>query len=107
MVRWEDGAILGLSLAKLWPEHFDFWIHAAFCLHELKRTAEAKQTLLNAPVAIRETALYSYNLACYEAQLGQHEKAKVLLAECFTRDKSMRDGALDDPDLAPVWDSFR
>jgi hypothetical protein len=67
--RWEDGVILGQSLYKKWPQHFDFWIHTAFCLHEMKRTAEAKQTLLSAPEAIREAALYSYNLACYEAQL--------------------------------------
>jgi tetratricopeptide (TPR) repeat protein len=104
--RWDDGVILGQSLSQKWPQHFDFWFRTAFCLHELKRTAEAKQTLLGAPPAIRETALYCYNLACYEAQLGDRDKAKALLAECFKRDKSMREGALDDPDLEPVWDSL-
>jgi hypothetical protein len=104
--RWEDGVILGRSLSKKWPLHFDFWFRTAFCLHELKRTAEAKQTLLDAPESIRETAQYSYNLACYEAQLGHPDKAKLLLNACFTKDKSMRQTALGDPDLEPVWDSL-
>jgi len=103
--HWEEGVILGQSLTKLWPQQFNFWFHTAFCLHEMKRTAEAKQTLLNAPEAIRETAQYSYNLACYEAQLGAIAKAKALLKVSFEKDPEMKETALDDPDLEPVWKS--
>ncbi len=78
-----------------------------FCGYlELEMDAEAKQTLLNAPEPIQDTALYSYNLACYEAQLGSVEPAKALLKKCFAKDAKMKATALDDPDLKPVWDSL-
>jgi hypothetical protein len=70
MARWEDGVILGQSLCKNWPKQNDFWFRTAYCQHELKKTAEAKETLLSAPTGLRDAPLYSYNLACYEAQLG-------------------------------------
>ncbi len=69
----------------------------------MKRTAEAKETLLRATTAISRTALYCYNLSCYEAQLRHTERAKLLLQECFTKDATMKATALDDPDLESLW----
>jgi hypothetical protein len=106
MERWEDGVILGRSLCRIFSKHHDFWFRTAYCLHAMKRTAEAKETLLSAPTAISGTALYCYKLACYEAQLGLTDRAKALLQECFTKDATMKATALDDPDLGPVWDSL-
>ena len=106
MGRWEDGVILGESLTKLWPAEYEFYFKTAYCLHELKRTGEAKATLKAAPKSIRDTALYFYNLACYEAQLGKLDEAKLLLKQCFAKEPRYRDGALDDPDLEPLWTSL-
>jgi tetratricopeptide (TPR) repeat protein len=105
MKRWEDGVTLGQSLCGLWPDEMEFWFRSAYCLHELKRTLEAKDTLLKAPMAIRDTAVFSYNLACYETQLGNLKEAKRLLKECFERDEGFRVDALEDPDLEPLWSS--
>jgi tetratricopeptide (TPR) repeat protein len=106
MERWEDGTALGKSLCGLWPDEHEFWFKTAYCLHELKRTAEARETLLAAPSPIRNTALYCYNLACYEAQLGNLGNAKLLLRQSFDTEPAYRDGALDDPDLEPLWSSL-
>lgn len=106
MERWDDGIVLGQSLCSLWPEEFEFWFKAAYCLHEDKRTAEAKATLLSAPVGIRDTALFYYNSACYETQLGNLSEAKGLLKKCFEKSRKYRGEALDDPDLKPLWDSL-
>ena len=104
--EWEAGATWGESMRRQWPEEHEFHFKAAYCLHELKRTQEAKDTLLGAPVAIRDTALFYYNLACYETQLGHVEAAKQLLKTCFKKDKHFRREALDDPDLEPIRDSL-
>ncbi len=104
--RWEEGVILAQSLTGLWPKYHEFHFRAAFCLHELRRTKEAKQTLLNAPMSIRDEPLFFYNMACYEAQLGDLQRAKELLAACLKKAPQMKAGAIDDRDLAPVWDSF-
>ncbi len=106
MERWEYGALLGESLSQLWPSELDFYFKTAYCLHELKRTEEAKGTIQAAPRSIRKTALYHYNLACYETQLGNLPEAKRLLTECFAIETRYREESLDDPDLQPIWASL-
>ena len=107
MKKWEEGALLGDSLCELWPSELEFWFRTAYCQHELKRTLKAKQTLLNAPPAIRETATFNYNLACYETQLGDIKEGKRLLEIAIAKNKVFREEALDDPDLKPLWDSIK
>ena len=45
-----------------------------------------------------------YNLACYDCQLGGSGKAR--LAHAFKLAPKCRLMALDDDDLAPLWDSL-
>ena len=47
-----------------------------------------------------------YNLACYECQLGELEVAKARLQHAFKLEAKCRLMALDDDDLAPLWDSL-
>jgi predicted Zn-dependent protease len=101
MKRWEDGALLAQSLSKLWPNYHEFYLRTAFCLHELKRTADARAILLNGPETLKDEAVYHYNLACYEAQLGQVTKAKQHLSTCFKMEKRFKEEALEEP----VWSS--
>lgn len=103
MHRWEEGALLAQSLCHLWPSHPEFYIRTAFCLHEMKRTGDAKAVLLNGPQTLKDEATYYYNLACYEAQLDNIKEAKRYLSVCFRMDKRFKAVALDDPDLEPVW----
>jgi tetratricopeptide (TPR) repeat protein len=107
MERWEDGVILGTSLIKLWPDYSDFHLKTAYCLHELRHTDEAKKMLINGPPSLRDLAVFHYNLACYEAQLGNILEAKEHLGKCFKIDKDFRLDSLDDSDLKPLWDSLK
>lgn len=106
MKRWDDGVLLGESLIRLWPQELEFHFKTAYCLHELKRTKEVKETLEAAPVSIRGTAVFHFNLACYAAQLGHLDEAKKLLTRCFEKEPRFKEEALDDPDLEPVWKSL-
>jgi len=105
MKLWEEGIVLGKSLCEIYPDELEFWFRTAFCQHELRRTQQAKDTLLSAPPAIRETATFCYNLACYETQLGHIDEGKRLLKLCFGRNKAFREESIADPDLKPLWDS--
>jgi len=106
MSEWEEGVLLGEALIQLCPSMHEFYFKTAYCLHELKSTKEAKATLESAPMTIRDTALFYYNLACYETQLGHLDEAKLLLKECVVREPRYHKESLDDPDLEPLWESL-
>lgn len=100
--RWEEGIIRAEVLVTLCPEAADGYLHLAFCLHELGQTSEARKVLLSGPPPLRGTPIYFYNLACYEAQLGNVERARELLEVALQLDPGYREVAKTDPDLAPL-----
>jgi hypothetical protein len=62
--------------------------------------------LLPAAVKLPNEAMIQYNLACYACQLGRTEDAREFLKRAMALDDSAKVKlmALDDPDLAPIWD---
>ncbi|MEP6672361.1 MAG: tetratricopeptide repeat protein, partial [Chthoniobacter sp.] len=68
--RWKLALTASRSLCRVAPDKSTGFIHAAFCLHELGRTDEARDTLLSGPDALHAEPTYPYNLACYECALG-------------------------------------
>lgn len=82
------------------------WIAWAYALREREKIAEAQETLLAGARLIKDPSpLVPYNLACYACLLGDIPEATRLLASVVARDKSWRDIARDDPDLAPLFPS--
>jgi tetratricopeptide (TPR) repeat protein len=105
--RWEEALALTNKLCLLEPAEPGGFIHAAYCLHELGRTAEALEVLDRGPSALRTKPVYYYNLGCYLARLGQTEKAVELLQQSFEMDGNLRTHARKDPDLAELRDRLR
>ena len=101
--RWDDALEISRALCRLNPEETLGFIHAAFCLHELGQTAEAKALLLAGPAALLDEATYHYNLGCYDAALGNIEDAQAHLRASFKLDRKFREFAKTDPDLKPLW----
>src|SRR5262245_809811 len=64
--RWEEALSLLEPLCKVVPNCESYFVHAAYCLHELKRTKEAREILLLGPDSLMDEPLFHYNLACYE-----------------------------------------
>ncbi|SDT96584.1 hypothetical protein SAMN05444156_1121 [Verrucomicrobium sp. GAS474] len=90
------------AVARIEADFADIPLKAAFCLHELGRTHDARQRLYEAPAAARDTALYHYDLACYECRLGRLAPATQHLAEALRRDASLRSILDEDANLAPI-----
>lgn len=101
--RWDDALQASEDLCQLQPDEAMGYIHAAFCLHELGRTSEARDLLLTGPTALRREATYHYNLGCYDAALGDIESAQTHLQASFKLDRKFREYAKTDPDLKSVW----
>jgi len=100
--RWTDALQASRDLCNLEPEKTMGYIHAAFCLHELGHTVEARETLLGGPTALHAEPTYHYNLACYECRLGNLDLAQAHLDRSFQLDKKFREFARSDPDLEPL-----
>lgn len=97
--RWKPALATGRELTELAPEKTIGYIHMAFCLHELGKTAEARSLLLDGPATLHSEPVYHYNLACYECVLGNLDLARLHLDKSIALDKKFRDYALTDPDL--------
>ena len=79
------------------------WVAWAYALRELERIAEAQETLLaGSRLIARPSLLVHYHLACYACLLGELDEARRLLSAIYARDKSWRETARADPDLAPL-----
>ena len=97
--RFREALPHSQELCRLQPEKTAGFIHAAFCLHELGNTHGARELLLSGPTALKAEPTYHYNLACYEAALGNLDEARAHLDVSFAMDKKLRDHARTDPDL--------
>lgn len=98
--RWEEAVRIGSTMARKDPTCEQAWIGWAYALRELQRVVEAKEVLLVAETAHGVTsALVHYNLACYDALLGDLPQARARLAKAYELDKSLKVTAENDPDL--------
>ena len=102
--QWSRALDVCEQLRRLFPEGSTGYIHGAFCLHELGRTAEARDVLVSGPPDLAREATYFYNLGCYNAVLGDLEEAVTSLRTSFEMDGKFREIAKYDPDLKSVSD---
>lgn len=103
--QWERAVELAKAVAGKSPEDPFGWVHWAYALHELKRTQEAYERVLAVVPHFPQEATMHYNLACYSCQLGRQEEAMEWLRRAIRLDKhaKLREAALEDKDLEPLW----
>ncbi|MEA3187472.1 MAG: hypothetical protein QOD99_1302, partial [Chthoniobacter sp.] len=89
--KWKEALAIARRLCALAPQSSAGFVHAAFCLHELGRTAEARAVLLAGPPTLADEATFHYNLACYECALGNLESSRAHLEISFGMDKKLRE----------------
>ncbi|CAN5375390.1 hypothetical protein BH23VER1_BH23VER1_37700 [soil metagenome] len=102
--RWDKGLAMAVRLCALTPGMPTGFIHGAYCLHEMGRTEEAQQTLLEGPDSLRQEPIFFYNLACYKAALGEEADAEAFLRKSILMDDRLHQVALKDPDLKALWE---
>lgn len=80
----------------------EFFLSAAFCLHETGDTLAACNWLLRGPKSLFEMAVFHYNLACYLWTLGEGNRARSHLKQAITMDESFLEAAREDRDLVGI-----
>ena len=78
----------------------EFFLRAAFCLHETGDTLAACNQLLRGPKTLFEMAIFHYNLACYLWTLGEANRARSHLKQAIAMDETYLESAREDRDLA-------
>lgn len=105
--KWELMQAVAKSLALLDPENVHWIVSWAFATRRADCIEVARRILVNAVERQEDEALFHFNLACYECQLGNLDGAKERLKRAFVLNRSYRALALDDEDLEPLWETMR
>jgi predicted Zn-dependent protease len=101
--RWKEAEALSGRGLEMHPDEEEFTVQRVFALHQLEKGDEAFQVLLSAPEWIRRTGILHYNLACYEARLGDLKTARRCIDTAIELNGAMKKNARTDPDLAGLW----
>jgi tetratricopeptide (TPR) repeat protein len=104
--KWELMAIVVTKLVEWNPGEPDYFIKLAYAQRRAESLELALQTLGRAAVLHPTDTTIRFNLACYEAQLGNLARAKQHLNRATEIDSNFKLVALEDPDLEPLWTSW-
>ena len=99
---WNAAADTARLLCKNFPANGDYFLHAAYCLHETGDTLAARNQLLRGPKSLLALPHFHYNIACYLWTLGEQARARTHLSQAIAMDESYRECALADRDLVGI-----
>ena len=99
------------KLMKLAPNRSSGWLHQAY---SLRRAGDdglqaAWEALLPAYGKFPREATIPYNLSCYACQMQRLDEARLWLKRAFKvgGKERIKEQALCDPDLKPLWEEIR
>ena len=105
--RWSALAVVSAKLVEYDPSEPGWFLNLAYATRRSESLETARTILLRAEKLHGQNAAIQFNLACYDAQLGNIESAKRHLARAIRKDAKYRQLALDDSDLEPLWEHVR
>jgi predicted Zn-dependent protease len=100
--RWNAASETARLLCLKVEDEPEFFIRAAFCLHETGDTLAACNQLLRGPKSLFDMAIFHYNLACYLWTLGEGPRARSHLKQAIAMDDTYLDSAREDRDLVGI-----
>ena len=101
--QWRCAEVLSAQGSGLHPEEGEFTVQRAFALHQMDKSDKAEQVMQSAPDWIRRTGILHYNLACYEARLGDISTARQCIDTAIQINAGIKKSARMDPDLKSLW----
>ncbi len=97
---WNAASEAARLLCAREPLNAEYFLQAAFCLHETGDTLAARNWLLRGPKSLLEMPAFHYNIGCYLWVLGEQTSARTHLRRAFRMDRSLEAFARTDRDLA-------
>ncbi|MSU41934.1 MAG: tetratricopeptide repeat protein [Pedosphaera sp.] len=105
--EWDDCLRLGREMIVVSPRLPQSWINCGNALFYLGQYDEAYKLLFPKMKDFPNDEAIPYNLACYKCQSGDLKQARALLQRALRvgDSKRIRNLAMNDPDLEPLWKS--
>jgi hypothetical protein len=109
--HWDKGLQIARALLHGAPDRASGWLHQAYALRRVADggVQKAWDALLPVFEKFPRTEIIPYNLACYACQMNEFETARVWLKramEIGNKDR-IKQRALEDADLSPLWDEIK
>jgi tetratricopeptide (TPR) repeat protein len=104
--KWELMQTVAKRLALIEPDNVQWTVSWAYSTRRVDSIEAARTIMVNAVERMPDVAVFHYNLACYECQLGNLDEAKGRLKRAFELEPRYRIKALDDEDLESLWDGL-
>jgi len=109
--EWTAALVVARKLLALAPERPDGWLHHAYALRRAPEGGleKAWEALKPAAGKFPKEAIIPFNLSCYACQMNQLDEARVWLKQALKigGKNRIKQQALADPDLEPLWDEIR
>ncbi len=99
---WVPMLLTSERLTAMQPEQSQWPLSLAYATRRCRSLEAAREILLGALDRHPEESTIRYNLACYEAQLGNLAAARAYLARAIEMNAAHRPMALGDPDLSSL-----
>ncbi len=97
--RYAQAARLARSASKVYPGIAEFYVLASEAYEALGRPGEAKAVWESSPSLFHVSGVFHYNLARYEAQMGNSFSAREHIALAIELDPAYQHRASNDPGL--------
>ena len=104
--KWELMQVVAQRLAQHEPNESQWTVWWAYATRRADSILAARRILAEAVERNECVAIFHYNLACYDCQLGDLDSAKAHLRRAFELRRDYRLKALDDDDLRLLWESL-
>jgi tetratricopeptide (TPR) repeat protein len=108
---WPKGLAISQQLLDSAPDQVTGWLHRSYSLRRLPAGGlqAAWDALWPARGKFPGEPIVHFNLACYAVQLGRLDEAWDLFQDALKagEPKIIRQMALQDPDLEPLWERIR
>ena len=109
--HWEEGLQIAQALLRRAPKRSSGWLHQAYALRRVPDggVQKAWEALLPASDKFPKELTIPFNLSCYACQLRQLDAARDWLkrAVAVGGKEKIKQMALKDSDLEPLWDEIR
>lgn len=99
---WSAAARIGAVLCEREPNIPEHWVQWAYAARRHSGLAQAREILMRGLGLHPREAVFHFNLACYEAQLGHLDDARAFLETACGLDESFKELAKTDEDLEPL-----